>query len=429
MSAGMPAEAGPGAADDRSVADRALSAGAPAPGGPLAGLRVIEMGQLIAGPFCGQLLGDMGAEVIKIEPPAGPDGKGGDPMRVWGRGDTPLWWEVVSRNKKAVTANLRVPEGQALVKRLAARADILIENFRPGTLEKWDLGPETLHRINPGLIIVRVSGYGQTGPYAERAGFGGIGEAMGGWRAIVGDPDRPPSRMGVSIGDSLAATFGCLGALAALHHRSRTGQGQVVDSAIYEAVLQVMESLVPDYAATGYVRERSGSVLPGIAPSNVYPCLDGEYLIGANQDSVFRRLCAAMGRPELADDPRYATHVARGRHQQELDALIAEWTRTLTVAELEALMVAAGVPAGRLYRPADMLADPHFAAREAIIDVPHPRWGVLKMQNVFPKLSLTPGSVRRPAPARIGQDNDEIWGGLLGLSEAERQALAARGVI
>ncbi len=392
--------------------------------GPLAGIKVVEMGQLIAGPFCGQLLGDMGADVIKLEPPGQ-----GDPMRVWGRGDYPLWWEVVARNKRAVSCNLREREGQALARRLIGKADILIENFRPGTLEKWGLSPETLMADNPGLIIVRVSGYGQSGPYSARAGFGGIGEAMGGWRAIVGDPDRPPSRMGVSIGDSLAATYGAMGALAALNHRHATGKGQIVDSALYEAVLQVMESLVPEYVASGYVRERSGSVLPGIAPSNVYPCKDGEYLIGANQDTVFGRLCDAMGRPELAKNPRYVNHVARGKHQEELDALIGDWTKTLTIAELEDKMVAAGVPAGRLYRPQDMLDDPHFQAREAIIGVPHPRWGEVKMQNVFPKLSATPGSVRRRAPETIGQDNADVYGEMLGLDEAALAELQARGII
>jgi formyl-CoA transferase len=402
--------------------------------GPLAGIRVVEMGQLIAGPFCGQLLGDMGAEIIKIEPPAktGPDGKktgGGDPMRVWGRGDYPLWWEVVARNKKAVSADLRVPEGQALARKLIATADILIENFRAGTLEKWGMSPEALHEINPGLIIVRVTGYGQTGPYSDRAGFGGIGEAMGGWRAINGDPDRPASRMGVSIGDSLAATYGCMGALAALRHRDRTGEGQVVDSALYEAVLQVMESLVPEYVASGYVRERSGSVLPGIAPSNVYPCADGEYLIGANQDTVFGRLCEAMGRPELAQDPRYVSHIARGKNQKELDDLIGEWTKTLTVDELEALMIKHGVPAGKLYRPQDMIDDPHFQAREALIDVPHPRWGQVKMQNTFPKFSKTPGSVRRSAPLTVGQDNFSVYREALGLSDAEIADLETRGII
>jgi formyl-CoA transferase len=392
--------------------------------GPLAGIKVVEMGQLIAGPFCGQLLGDMGADVIKLEPPGQ-----GDPMRVWGRGDYPLWWEVVARNKRAVSCNLREPEGQALARCLIAKADILIENFRPGTLEKWGLSPDVLMAENPGLIIVRVSGYGQSGPYSARAGFGGIGEAMGGWRAIVGDPDRPPSRMGVSIGDTLAATYGAMGALAALNHRHATGKGQIVDSALYEAVLQVMESLVPEYVASGYVRERSGSVLPGIAPSNVYPCKDGEYLIGANQDTVFGRLCGAMGRPELAKDPRYVNHVARGKHQEELDALIGDWTQMLTIAELEDKMVAAGVPAGRLYRPQDMLDDPHFQAREAIIAVPHPRWGEVKMQNVFPKLSATPGSVRRRAPETIGQDNEAVYGEMLGLDAAALDELKARGII
>lgn len=392
--------------------------------GALAGIKVIELGQLIAGPFCGQLLGDLGAEVVKVEPPGA-----GDPMRQWGRGEDKLWWEVVARNKRCVSADLRVPEGQALVRRLVAHADILIENFRPGTLERWGLSPEALWADNPGLIIVRVSGYGQTGPYAERAGFGGIGEAMGGWRHIVGEPDRPPSRMGISIGDTLAATYGCLGALAALQARQRTGRGQIVDSALYEAVLQVMESVIPEYARSGYVRERSGSVLPGIAPSNVYRCLDGDYLIGANQDAIWARLAQAMGRPELAQDPRYADHVARGRHQAELDALIEAWTRSLTVAQVEALMIAHAVPAGRIYRAPEMLADPHFAAREAIIEVDTPKWGPLKMQNAFPRLSETPSGVRSPAPTRVGEHNALIYGQWLGLEAAELEALAARGVL
>ncbi|QYE33786.1 CoA transferase [Polymorphobacter sp. PAMC 29334] len=401
---------------------------APANTGALAGLRVVELGQLIAGPFCGQLLGDMGAEVIKVEPP-GVDGKrGGDPMRDWGRGDAKLWWEVVSRNKKSVSANLRVPEGQHLVRRLAATADILIENFKPGTLEKWGIGPDVLMADNPRLIIVRVSGYGQTGPYAERAGFGGIGEAMGGWRAIVGDADRPPSRMGVSIGDSLAATYGCMGALAALHARERTGKGQIVDSALYEAVLQVMESLIPEYQVAGTIRERSGSVLPGIAPSNVYPCKDGEYLIGANQDAVFARLCAAMGQPELATDPRFVDHVARGSRQVELDTIIAEWTKTRTVAEVEAAMLRYSVPAGTIYHAPDMLADPHFAARGALVEVETERWGKITMQNSFPKLSGTPSTVRTPAPTRVGESNAEVYGEL-GLTDGDLAALTASGAI
>jgi crotonobetainyl-CoA:carnitine CoA-transferase CaiB-like acyl-CoA transferase len=392
--------------------------------GALDGIRVIEIGQLIAGPFCGQLMGDMGAEIIKVEPPGQ-----GDPMRKWGRGDDKLWWEVVSRNKKAVSANLRVPAGQELVRKLAATADVLIENFKPGTIEKWGLGPDVLHAINPRLIIVRVSGYGQTGPYSERAGFGGIGEAMGGWRYFVGDPDRAPSRMGVSIGDTLAATYGCMGALAALHAREKTGVGQVVDSALYEAVLQVMESVVPEYHWSGYIRERSGSVLPGIAPSNVYKCKDGDYLIGANQDAVWARLAEAMGEPELARDPRYIDHVARGKHQAELDQRIEAWTKTLTVAEVEALMIAHSIPAGKMYRAPEMIEDPHFQAREAIIDVETERWGTLKMQNVFPKLSGTPSSVRSAAPSQIGQHNAEVYGDLLGMSETELAALKADGVI
>lgn len=392
--------------------------------GALDGIRVIELGQLIAGPFCGQLLGDMGAEVIKVEPPGQ-----GDPMRNWGRGDDKLWWEVVSRNKKAVSANLRVPEGQDLVRKLAATADILIENFKPGTLEKWGLGPAVLHAVNPRLIIVRVSGYGQTGPYSERAGFGGIGEAMGGWRYFVGDPDRAPSRMGVSIGDTLAATYGCMGALAALHARETTGKGQVVDSALYEAVLQVMESVVPEYHWSGYIRERSGSVLPGIAPSNVYRCKDGGYLIGANQDAVWARLAVAMGQPELAQDARYIDHVARGKNQTELDERIEKWTAGLTVAEVESLMIKHSIPAGKMYRAPEMIDDPHFKARDAIIEVETERWGALKMQNVFPKLSATPSSVRSAAPSKVGQHNAEVYGDLLGLDDGQLAELASQGAV
>ena len=392
--------------------------------GPLKGLKVVEMGQLIAGPFCGQLLGDLGAEVIKVEPPGA-----GDPMRVWGRGDTPLWWEVIARNKLSVSADLRKAEGQDLVRRLIARADVLIENFRPGALERWNLDPQALLAANPRLVVLRVSGYGQSGPYAQRTGFGGIGEAMGGWRYVVGDPDRPPARMGVSIGDTLAATYGCLGVLAALRHRDQTGQGQIVDSAIYEAVLQVMESLVPDYSVMGYVRERSGSILPGLAPSNVYRCKDGEYLIGANQDAIFGRLCKAMQRPELAGDERYASHTARGIHQAELDGIIDAWTQTKTVEEVEALCIAHAIPAGKVYRAPEMLADAHFAAREAIVEVPHPAFGAVKMQNAFPKLSATPSGVRRPAPREVGQDNAEVYGRELGLGQEDLEALGAAGVI
>lgn len=389
----------------------------------LAGLKVIEMGQFIAGPFCGQLLGDMGADVVKIEPPGS-----GDPMRQWGQGAEKVQWEVIARNKRSVSLNLRLPEGQALAKRLISQSDVLIENFKPGTLERWGLAPETLHADNPGLIIARMSGYGQDGPYATRAGFGGIGEAMGGWRAIVGEPDRPPSRMGISIGDSLCATYGAMGILAALHNRSQTGAGQIVDCALYESVLQVMEGLVPEYDRNGVIRERSGSVLKGIAPSNVYTCKDGDFMIGANSDALFARLSKAMGRPELASDARYATHAARGEHQDELDALINRWTATLTVEEVDALMIAHAIPAGRVYRAPEMLADPHFAARQAIVEVETHR-GPLRMQNAFPKLSKTPSAIRRPAPATPGQHNAEILGERLGLSAEELERLAAAGVI
>ncbi|GAB4059231.1 CaiB/BaiF CoA transferase family protein [Catellatospora paridis] len=395
--------------------------------GALSDVRVIETGTLLAGPFCGQLLGDFGAEVIKLEDP----GKG-DPMRQWGR-EKPhgqsLWWPVVARNKKSVTCNLRVREGQDLVRRLVADADVLLENFRPGTLERWGLGWAELSAINPRLILVRVTGYGQTGPYAPRAGFGSIGEAMGGIRYVTGEPDRPPSRSGISLGDSLAATYAANGALAALHARERTGRGQVVDSAIYEAVLAMMESLLPEWAVAGYQRERTGAVLPNVAPSNAYPTADGtEVLVAANQDTVFGRLCEVMGTPELAADPRYATHGARGAHQTELDDLIAAWTRTQPADRLLAALHEAGVPAGGVYTAKDMLADPHIAAREAIVRVPHPDFGELPMQNVAPRLSADPGSVRWAGPA-LGQHNDEVYGSLLGLSETERAQLRERGVI
>ena len=391
--------------------------------GPLADLRVVEMGSLIAGPFCGQLMGDMGAQVIKLEAPGE-----GDPMRQWGRG-APVWWEVIARNKQSASVNLRSAEGQDLARRLIRTADILIENFRPGTLEGWNMSPERLMAENPRLIVVRMSGYGQTGPYAERTSFGLVGEAMGGWRHIVGEPDRPPSRMGVSIGDSLAATYGCLGALAALHDRERTGKGQVIDSALYESVLQVMEALIPEYTIGGLTRERSGAILPGIAPSNVYRCKDGDYLIGANQDGIFRRLAGAMGQPELADDPRYATHAARGERQAGLDGVISQWTQGLTIEEVETKLIAAGVPAGKIYRAPEMLEDPHFAAREAIVTLPHPRWGEVAMQNVFPKLSRTPGKIRSIAPQTVGQDNDSIWGNIMGLDRREMDQLRSSGVI
>lgn len=394
---------------------------------PLDDLRVVELGSLLAGPFCGQLLGDFGAEVIKVEDPGV-----GDPMRQWGREKpygTSLWWPVVARNKKSVTANLRAKEGQDLIRKLVAKADVLLENFRPGTLEKWGLGPEELWKINPGLIITRVTGFGQTGPYSERAGFGSIGEAMGGIRYITGDPDRPPARTGVSLGDSLAATFATLGTLVALHYRARTGRGQVVDSAIYEAVLALTESLIPEWQIAGYQRERTGATLPNVAPSNVYPTLDGEMiLIAANQDGIFRRLAGAMGQLELADDPRYATHGARGSNMEELDGLIAQWTTTLKGNELLECLHSAGVPCGRIFRAKDMMSDPHFAAREAIVKLQHPDFGDFAMQNVFPRLSESPGEVRHVGPT-LGQHNQEIYQALLGLNDDELSSLTAAGVI
>ena len=390
--------------------------------GGLQGLRVVEMGQLIAGPFCGQLMGDHGAEVIKIEQPGE-----GDPMRSWGRGK-PVWFPVIARNKKCITLNLRSPKGQDLARRLILKSDFLLENFRPGTLEKWNLGYEQLRALHRGLIMIRVSGYGQTGPYASRAGYGSIGEAMGGMRYLAGDPSTPPSRVGLSIGDALAATFACLGALTALNHRHRTGEGQVVDSAIYEAVLAMMESTVPEYTEAGVIRERTGSILPKIAPSNVYRTADGQILIGANQDSVWRRLAECMGQPELGTDPRFADHLARGEHQAELDALIEAWTSTLPTAQVLERMHGNGVPAGQIYRAPEMVTDPQFAAREALVKVAHPVFQNLWMQNVAPKLSGSPGTVSWPGP-ELGQHNEEIYGGLLGLGQAERDALQAEGVI
>ncbi|KQX66036.1 CaiB/BaiF CoA-transferase family protein [Angustibacter sp. Root456] len=404
--------------------DHHSHAGEPS-GGPLSGIRVIELGQLLAGPFCGQLLGDFGADVIKIEDP-----RTGDPMRQWGR-EKPhgksLWWSVVGRNKRSVGLDLRRPEGQEVLRTLAAEADVVIENFRPGTLERWGLDYETLSAQNPGLVLVRVTGYGQSGPYATRAGYGSIGEAMGGLRYVVGDPSAPPSRVGISIGDTLAATFAALGAISALYERSRTGRGQVVDSAIFEAVLAVMESLVPEYQIGGYVRERTGPTLPDVAPSNVYPTADGLMaLVAANQDTVFARLAKAMGRPELAVDPDFATHTGRGMRQVELDELIAQWTSGLTWEQLEEICTEHAVPAGLMYRAPEMLQDPHFQARETIVRLAHPDFGEVAMQNVFPRFSRTPGAVRWPGPA-LGAHTDEVLAAA-GLDGEQIAALRRSGV-
>jgi succinyl-CoA---D-citramalate CoA-transferase len=395
---------------------------------PLEGVRVVEMGSLLAGPFCGQLLADFGAEVIKVEPP----GKG-DPMREWGRhrknGRT-LWWPIIARNKKSVTLNLREREGQDLARELISGADVVVENFRPGTMERWGLGYEDLNEINPGLVMVRVSGYGQTGPYRERAGFGAIGESMGGIRHVTGFPDRPPPRVGVSLGDSLAATFGAFGAVTALYNReARNGEGQVVDVGIYEAVLALMESTIPEYALAGHVRGRTGAILPFVAPSNTYPTRDDDYVvIGANADTVFTRFAEAAGHPDWAEDERYATHNARGENQEELDGMISGWTKERTVDEVLEVLKEAGVPASKVFTAKDMVEDPHYAARENVVTVEDPEMGPFPMQNVVPRLNETPGKVRWTGPT-LGQHNDEVYGEVLGLSEEERDALRERGVI
>ena len=392
--------------------------------GPLTDIRLVELGQLIAGPYCGQLMADMGADVIKVEPPGQ-----GDPMRVWGRGDYPLWWSVCARNKRVITANLREEEGQELVRKLISQADMVLENFRPGTMERWGMSYEELSKDNPGLIMIRVSGYGQTGPYSKRAGYAAIGEAMGGMRYLCGEPDRQPSRAGLSIGDTLAATFACNGALAALHHRERTGEGQVIDASIYEAVLNVMEATVPEYTVSNYIRERSGSTLPSVAPSNIYDCKDGIFLIAANQDTVFARLTATMGQPELATDERFNDHTSRGANMEVLDDIINAWTGTRTVDEVEALMQEAGVPAGRIYRAPEMLDDPHYQAREAIVDIPSDEWPNLKMQNVFPKMSKTQGEIRWPGNYTLGAHNEEVYSELLGLDAEALAALKKKSII
>ena len=364
---------------------------------PLEGIRVLEMGQLIAGPFCGQMLADFGAEVVKIEPP-----RGGDAMRQWGRvneaGDT-LWFPVIARGKKSITLDLRKSQAQEVVRDLVQHADILVENFRVGRMEEWGLGYDALKAINPGLIMVRITGFGQTGPYSDRAGFASVCEAMGGLRYIAGYPDRPPVRTGISIGDTLAGQSGFQGALLALHHRDRTGEGQMVDASIFEAVLSVMESVVTEYDRGGHIRERTGSTLPGIAPSNAYPTRDGQsVIIGANKDSLFQRLATAMGQPELGTDARYATHRARGKNERQLDGLIADWTRQHDADDIVELLAAAAVPAGLTYKAADMLADPHFQARKSIVTIDDPDLGPTAMQNVFPSSRSRPARSSAPDP-------------------------------
>jgi formyl-CoA transferase len=376
---------------------------------PLAGIRVLEMGALIAGPFCAKILAEFGADVVKLEPPGT-----GDPLRKWRyvESGTSLWWHVQSRNKRSVAVDLRTPDGQAIARALALRADILVENFRPGTLEGWDLSYESLAAANPGLVMVRISGYGQTGPYRERPGFGVIGEAVGGLRHVTGTPDRPPSRVGVSIGDTLSALYGVIGAMMALQSRRSTGRGQVVDVALYEAVFSVMESMLPEFDRFGAVRERTGSILPGIAPTSSYRCADDSFvLIAANGDSIFQRLCHAIGRDDLASDPALAHNDGRAARQQWLDEQIEQWTARRAPDDVVAAMQAADVPASKIYTIRDIVNDAQYAAREMIRDVQLNDGSRLAVPGVVPKLSATPGGFDGGGP-RLGEHTDTVLGDL-----------------
>ncbi|MCM3768764.1 CaiB/BaiF CoA-transferase family protein [Neobacillus niacini] len=394
----------------------------------LEGLKVLEMGQLIAGPFASRLLAEFGAEVIKVEPPAK-----GDPIRTWRvmENGTSLWWYVQSRNKKSITIDLKHHEGQELIRGLVKEIDILIENFRPGTLEKWGLGYEELKKINPGLVMIRVSGYGQDGPYKDRPGFGSIGEAMGGLRYITGYPDRPPVRVGVSLGDSLSSLYAVIGALMAVYHRdvNGTGEGQVIDVALYESVFSLMESVLPEYDRAGLIRERSGSMLPGITPSNTYVCSDGTYIvIGANGDAIFKRLMHAMGRADIAEDPRFENNAKRSEHAAFLDGLIEEWAKSLPFEAVKEKLDEAGVPAGSIYSVEDIVHDPHYQARKMIQEVAVDGLGMLKMPGIVPKMSETPGGIEWAGP-ELGQHTHDVLGGKLGLTEEQMNELKAKGVI
>ena len=398
---------------------------APAAAGPLAGLKVLELGQLIAGPFAAKTLADFGAEVIKIEAPGS-----GDPLRKWRllKDGTSVWWQVQSRNKRSVALDLRQPEAQEIVRQLARDADVLIENFRPGAMEDWGLGPDALLAMNPRLIMLRISGYGQTGPYRDRPGFGVVAEAMSGLRHLTGEPGRVPVRVGVSIGDTLAALHGVIGVLMALQHRQVSGHGQVIDVALYEAVFNCMESLLPEYSAFGAVRGPAGSALPGLAPSNAYRCADGAYaLIAGNGDSIFRRLMLCIGRPDLASDASLADNTGRVARVAELDAAIGQWTEGLTVADVLAQLESAEVPSGKINSVADIASDPHYAARGMLQQVTMPDGTLLAVPGFVPKLSATPGGHRRNAPT-LGQDSDAVLREI-GLTDAQISALRQRGVV
>ena len=391
----------------------------------LQGIKVLEIGSLIAGPYAASLLAQFGAEVIKIESP-----DGGDPLRTWRKlhEGTSLWWYSQSRNKKSVTLDLKHPKAQAIVRDLARQADIVIENFRPGTLERWGIGWDALSALNPRLIMVRVSGYGQTGPYKDRPGFAAIAESMGGLRHVTGYPDRPPVRAGVSIGDTLASLYGVIGALLALHHLKSGGPGQFIDVALYEAVFGVMESLIPEYSALGHVRERSGSALPGIVPSNTYPCRDGQYVIVAgNGDGIYKRLMTAIGRADLAEDPRLARNDGRAQHVELIDGAIEAWTRANDLATVLATLEAASVPCGRVYTAADIHADPHVRARGMLEPHALPDGKVVDFPGIVPRLSATPGRTEWLGP-RLGEHTREVLASI-GISGAAYEALEAEGVI
>jgi len=397
-------------------------------GGPLAGIRVLELGSFIAGPFAGQLLGDYGAEVIKVEPPGS-----GDAMRTWGvtREGKSLWWPAIARNKQSIAINLHDPRGQELVRKIAARSDIVLENFRPGTLGRWQLDYDRLREANPRIVVVHVSGFGQSGPYRGDAGFGSVAEAVGGIRFTTGDPDRAPARAGISLGDSLASLFAVIGALASLVERSTSGEGQEVDVAIYEAVFALMESTVTDFAVAGVTRTRSGGVLPGVAPSNSYPTADGALIvIAANADSVFARLAAAMSQPELASDERFRTHEQRGRHAEELDELVVKWTQLMPADAITQLLRSHGVPVGRINDAQAIMQDPHFAERDMIVwrEDPDGCGEPMPMNGVVPKFSRTPGSVDSTGPV-LGQHTVEVLSRLCDLDEAALADLADTGVI